>query len=139
MKPLPNPGRFNRDDGIVSVKLDRDSGVRQLPRRYLDEGHVAYGYALTAHKAQGITTDRTFTVVTSATDREWIYVALSRGRSANTLYITTCEPTDPECTHIFHRDERDVVAVSGSRIGRSSAQVAAIDQRPLAAGISLGG
>jgi hypothetical protein len=37
---------------------------------YLEDGHVDYGYALTGHKAQGVTTDRTFTVVDDGTDRE---------------------------------------------------------------------
>jgi hypothetical protein len=111
----------------VMVRLDRDPHTRQLPGWFLDEGHVDYGYALTAHKAQGITTDRTFTVITGATDREWTYVAMSRGRLANTLYVTTPEPSDEPCSHLTHRDRRVALEALAGSIGRSSAQVGAVD------------
>ncbi|MFQ5948877.1 MAG: MobF family relaxase, partial [Acidimicrobiia bacterium] len=50
------------DGQSLTVRLDRDPDTRQLPAWYLDQGHIDYGYALTGHKAQGITTGRTFTV-----------------------------------------------------------------------------
>ena len=76
------------DHGTLTVRLDRDPETRDLPVWYLDQGHVDYGYALTGHKAQGVTTDRTFVIVDGTTDREWAYVAMSRGRQTNTLYLT---------------------------------------------------
>ncbi len=118
----------NPEAGTVTVELDRDPATRALPAWYLEEGHVDYGYALTGHKAQGVTTGRTFTVITGATDREWAYVALSRGRQANTLYLADPQPGDEHCTHLTHPDRRDTLDRLTASLGRSSAQLAAIDQ-----------
>ena len=76
----------------LTVRLDRDPETRDLPVWYLEQGHVDYGYAMTGHKAQGVTTDRTFVIVDGTTDREWAYVAMSRGRQTNTLYLANPEP-----------------------------------------------
>jgi hypothetical protein len=89
-----------------------------------------YGCALTAHKAQGITTDRTFTVITGATEREWAYVALSRGRDANTLYLASPEAGDEDCTHLTHQKRQAEANVSPVMFARSAAQIAAIEQEP---------
>ena len=48
------------DHETLTVRLDRDPETRELPGWYLDQDHVDYGYALTGHKAQGVTTARTF-------------------------------------------------------------------------------
>ena len=53
----------------LTVRLDRDPETRSLPAWYLDRD-VDYGYAMTGHKAQGVTTDRTFVVVDGTTDRQ---------------------------------------------------------------------
>ncbi|MFV9672503.1 MAG: MobF family relaxase, partial [Acidimicrobiia bacterium] len=118
----------NTDTGGLTVRLDRDPETRVLPAWYLDDGHVDYGYALTGHKAQGVTTSRTFTVITAGTDREWAYVALSRGREANTLYLANPEPHGEECTHLTHPAGRDPVDALVASLDRSGAQTAAIDQ-----------
>lgn len=68
------------------VATDAGPTVR-LPARYLDAGHVAHGYAVTAHKAQGATVDRAMLLGTDAVYRELGYVGMSRGRLANTLYV----------------------------------------------------
>jgi hypothetical protein len=116
--------------GTVTVRLDRDPETRELPSWYLAEGNVGYGYALTAHKAQGITTDRTFTVITGTTDREWTYVALSRGRHANTLYLTPPDPGHEQCSHLTHQPQRAGVEGTPTIFARSKAQIAAIEQEP---------
>ena len=115
------------DHGTLTVRLDRDPETRELPSWYLEEGHVDYGYALTGHKAQGVTTGRTFTVIAGGTDREWAYVAMSRGRQANTLYLADPEPDDEQCTHLTHEDRRNALDALTQSLGRSSAHVAAID------------
>jgi len=112
----------------LTVRLDRDSDTRTLPDWYLDEGHLDHGYALTGHKAQGITVDRTFTVIGTAASREWGYVALSRGRQANTLYLTHLNHPE-QCDHVPHTDQalesNDVSRI----IGRSRIHTAAIDHQ----------
>jgi ATP-dependent exoDNAse (exonuclease V) alpha subunit len=56
--------------------------------------HLDHGYATTCHKAQGATVDVALLYGTAALTREAGYVALSRGRTANHLYVPddTCEP-----------------------------------------------
>jgi ATP-dependent exoDNAse (exonuclease V) alpha subunit len=111
----------------LTVQLDRDPETRELPVWYLEQGHVDYGYALTGHKAQGVTTDRTFVVVDGTTDREWAYVAMSRGRQTNTLYLTNPEPADEQCTHLTHQGQPDALDRLTATLNRGSAQIAAID------------
>ncbi|MCH8972446.1 MAG: AAA family ATPase, partial [Acidobacteria bacterium] len=115
------------DHGRLTVRLDRDPETRELPSWYLDGDHVDYGYALTGHKAQGVTTGRTFTVIAGGADREWAYVALSRGRQANTLYLANPEHADEGCTHLTHPDRREAFDALTTSLHRSSAQTAAID------------
>ena len=54
---------------------------------YVHEGHLQHGYATTAHKAQGVTVDRTLVLGSDVMYREWTYVAMSRGREPNALYL----------------------------------------------------
>jgi AAA domain len=81
-------------DGSVSVQR-QDRGSRTgasrrviLPVGYVTE-HLQLGYASTIHGAQGATVDTTHTVLTRAESRQALYVALSRGRAANHLYLAT--------------------------------------------------
>ena len=64
-----------------------DGDTLVLPAQYLDDGHVTHGYAITGHKAQGLTVDHTFVLGSDALYREWGYVAMSRGRHTNRLYL----------------------------------------------------
>jgi hypothetical protein len=50
------------------------------------ERHLDYAYALTAYKAQGLTTDRTFSLGDDGMSAEMGYTTLSRGRVGNDLY-----------------------------------------------------
>jgi conjugative relaxase-like TrwC/TraI family protein len=118
----------DQENRSLAVRLDRDPEARELPGWYLEQGHVDYGYAMTGHKAQGVTTDRTFVVVDGATDREWAYVAMSRGRQDNTLYLANPEPADEQCTHLTHQDSHDSLEGLIAALNRTSAQAAAIDQ-----------
>lgn len=49
--------------------------------------HLDHGYAMTCHKAQGATVDTALLYGTGALSREAGYVALSRGRTGNHLYV----------------------------------------------------
>ncbi|GAA4064992.1 hypothetical protein GCM10023065_15780 [Microbacterium laevaniformans] len=55
-------------------------------------GHL--GYAVTAYRAQGITTDTAHAVVEPGTTRENLYVAMTRGRASNTAYVVVSRPDD---------------------------------------------
>jgi hypothetical protein len=71
----------------LTVRLD-DGRQLRLDRDYLRTGRLAHGYALTAHKAQGVTVDVALLWGTHALTRETGYVAMSRGRQHNHLYST---------------------------------------------------
>ncbi|MBA2768848.1 MAG: hypothetical protein H0U35_06915 [Sporichthyaceae bacterium] len=49
--------------------------------------HLDHGYAMTCHKAQGATVETALLYGAGALTREAGYVALSRGRAANHLYV----------------------------------------------------
>lgn len=75
------------DPARRAVRITDDRGGQfVLPAEYLDAGHVAHGYAITGHKAQGLTCDHTYVLGSETLYREWGYVALSRGRLTNQLY-----------------------------------------------------
>ena len=65
----------------------------QLPAEYT-ERHLELGYAVTSHRAQGMTMDTAHSVVSSGMTRENFYVAMTRGRAANTAYVAVDRPDD---------------------------------------------
>jgi conjugative relaxase-like TrwC/TraI family protein len=88
-----------RADGTVVVeRLDpRRRGRAVLPAAYVEQ-HVDLGYAVTAHRAQGITVDTAHVVVTPSSTRENLYVAMSRGRESNIAYVALDQPDDSHTT-----------------------------------------
>ncbi len=72
--------------GKLTIRTD---GGRQvtLPVSYLSAGHLTHAYAMTGHKAQGMTTARCFALGDDTLYKEWGYTALSRGRKENRLYL----------------------------------------------------
>ncbi|MGX5695110.1 MobF family relaxase [Agromyces soli] len=81
-----------------------------LPPEYVT-GYVELGYAVTAHRAQGLTTDTAHVVVARGMTRENFYVAMTRGRDANTAYVALDRP-DGAHTGIRPRDDADATAQS---------------------------
>ncbi len=81
-----------------------------VPAGYVAE-HVELGYAVTAHRAQGLTTDTAHVVVARGMTRENLYVAMTRGREANTAYVALDRP-DIAHTGIRPRDYVDASAQS---------------------------
>ena len=82
-----------RDDGSLTVRRAGSRGVVMLPAGYVAE-HVELGYAVTAHRAQGITTDTAHLLADPSTTRENLYVAMTRGRDMNRMYVATDRPDD---------------------------------------------
>ncbi|WP_286929901.1 MULTISPECIES: MobF family relaxase [Aeromicrobium] len=82
------------DGSMVVRRLDRKhSGAVVLPAAYAAE-HVDLGYAITAHRAQGVTVDTAHVVVSDSTRRESLYVAMTRGRDHNHAYVVTVAADD---------------------------------------------
>ena len=102
----------------------------RLPADYVAE-HVQLGYATTVHGAQGVTADTAHTVAAGAESRQQLYVALTRGRQANHLYLNAAMDGDehsiitPAATHpetalnileqILARDEAQPSATTSAR------------------------
>jgi conjugative relaxase-like TrwC/TraI family protein len=63
-------------------------GTRHIASGYAEAGHLEYGYAITAHRAQGATVDRAFVLGSDELYREWGYTALSRHRQDSRFYVT---------------------------------------------------
>ena len=122
------------DPATRSLTLDVAGEEVRLDSRFLDERTehgdptLQHGYAITAHIAQGVTVDRAFVLVGDGVTRESTYVALSRGRHSNHLYLARDQdhareefaPSDP------HR--RDPVACLAAALATSSAQALAVDE-----------
>ena len=87
------------DPAQRTMRIRTTAGTRTLPADYLDNDHVAHGYAITIHKAQGATVDVSLVLGTDDLYRQAGYVALSRGRATNTLYTVAAADIDPDLTH----------------------------------------
>jgi len=66
-----------------------DDGHRvELPDQSVRDVRLDHGYAITAHRAQGITVDRAFVLGSDELYREWGYTALSRHRDEARFYVS---------------------------------------------------
>ena len=70
-----------------SITVDRGGESIELSATYLDAGHLDHAYAITAHRAQGATVDRTFVLGSDELYREWGYTALTRHREEARFYV----------------------------------------------------
>ena len=119
-----------RESGALDV-IHHDTGRHiTLPADYVAE-HVSLGYASTVHGAQGITADTCYTVATGEESRQLLYVAMTRGRHANHVHLTTAGDGDEHAvitrdallpptavdilTRVLARDDAPVSAASQAR------------------------
>ncbi len=110
---------IDRDHHVVHVALP-DSEPIVLPFGYLAAGHLTHAYAMTIHKAQGMTTGRTLLLGDDTLTRELAYVALSRGRGRNDLYLAVDDHRaaarhHPEAVREPDHAVRDAVRQSGAK------------------------
>lgn len=110
------------------VVRDRSAVNRRVSFSYAAE-HLAYGYALTGHAAQGVTVDRAFVLFPDqGALREWGYVACTRARLQTRLYLADRDGLEPETplheSHPTAAPERTTRALE-----RSSVEPLALDQR----------
>ena len=88
------------DDGTLTIRKPgyRFGGSILLPAAYVAE-HVDLGYAVTAYRAQGTTTDTAHVLVEPTSTRETFYVAMTRGRHSNHAYVTLDRADDHTQPH----------------------------------------
>jgi DNA primase catalytic core len=146
---VKNGDRWNvtavHDDGALAVAHSLTGRLVTLPADYV-AAHVQLGYATTVHGAQGVTADTAHTVTTGDESRQQLYVALTRGRDANHLYLVTAMDGDehsvitPAATHphtaanvleqVLARDEAQTSATTArEQAGDIAAQLATADAR----------
>lgn len=145
-----------RESGALAVVHLRTGLGITLPADYVC-GHVTLGYATTVHGAQGITADASFTVAAGSETRQLLYVALTRGRSDNHVYLATATDGDPHSavtreallpltaidilTRVLNRDGSPVSATSaGCASGDPAARLGdAVDRYVDALGVAAPG
>jgi len=101
-------------DGSLTVVHDQLGNTITLPADYVSKT-VQLGYATTVHGAQGITTGTCHVVLTGDEDRNLLYVALSRGKFANHLYLNVAGDGDP---HNLIRPEALIPPTAFDRIAQ---------------------
>ena len=118
------------DSGALQVTHLRTKRHITLPPSYVT-ANVELGYACTIHAAQGVTADTCHTVATGEESRQLFYVAMTRGRGGNHVYLTTAGDGDPHAiitreallpptavdilTRILARDDAPVSATSSAQ------------------------
>lgn len=75
-----------RDDGSAIGYSHSSGGQITLDPEYLSTS-TELGYATTAHRSQGVTTDTSHAVANTGLSRELFYVAMTRGREENHAYV----------------------------------------------------
>jgi hypothetical protein len=132
-------GVVNGDRGVVTGvdpelgRLAVDLGGRpvSLPRAFLEQPtrhggrSLMHGYALTVHLAQGMTCDRTFVLAGDQLTREAGYVALSRGRQSNRLYVLDSPESERDEFAPAGPSRQDPVRALVESLGRSRRQTMA--------------
>jgi hypothetical protein len=80
--------------GGLTVRHTRNGRTVTLPAAYVQTS-VELGYATTVHIAQGVTADTMHGIVTGEESRQQLYTMITRGRSANHIYLSVVGDGDP--------------------------------------------
>jgi len=123
-------------DQSVTVSHHAGHGQVVLPAGYAAE-QVALAYAVTVHKAQGVTVDAAVAVVDEHTRAEGLYVAMTRGRSSNVALAVT-DNDDPD-RHHRPPEPRTALDVLTAAMARTGTELSATEtlRRELARSESL--
>jgi conjugative relaxase-like TrwC/TraI family protein len=81
-------------EGDLTVRHTRSHHAVRLPADYVRES-TGLGYATTIHTAQGISADTMHGLATGLESRQQLYTMLTRGRTANHLYLQVVGDGDP--------------------------------------------
>lgn len=76
-------------DGSLRV-IAPDRSVVDLDPGYATD-HVQLGYASTVHRSQGVTVDTAHAILDASADRSAAYVAMTRGRARNNMWLVVEE------------------------------------------------
>ncbi|MHB1536500.1 MAG: MobF family relaxase, partial [Acidimicrobiales bacterium] len=87
-------------EGTITFRPDRADTEITLPADYLAAGRLSHAWAITIHKAQGLTVDEAFVLGTERLYREAGYVALSRATQATRWYQVAPAGLSPYGTEI---------------------------------------
>lgn len=117
--------------GVVGTTGSASQVPVRLPPDYVAD-HVDLAYATTTHRAQGITVDRAHVLAHSGMTRENLYVAMSRGRDTNHLYVAV-DTLDPDCDHLpdphADLDAHDILRTVLTTTGAEQSATATITAR----------
>jgi hypothetical protein len=122
---------INPDNNRLLARRLDDNTLGGFVGDYVRE-HITYGYAVSVHSAQGITADTTHAVLSEAAGRALTYVAMSRGRDANTAYIYA-HTAEHEYRHEPARTVHVVQRGSGHRAGQLLRAIVANNEQPVTA------
>ncbi len=90
-----------RNDGALDVTSLDGRGRATLPADYTAaDDQLSYGYGSTVHRAQGCTVDQAIFIADEGASRNLLYVAASRGRERNDIWLTQegSQPTSDSTT-----------------------------------------
>jgi hypothetical protein len=87
--------------GGLKVRHVRKGRIVTLPADYV-RAATGLGYATTVHTAQGVTADTMHGVVTGGESRQQLYTMLTRGRTANHVYVSVVGDGDPHDVTSLH-------------------------------------
>ena len=114
-------------NGRLTVQHNTHRRIVTLPADYVAES-TELGYATTVHSAQGVTADAMHGLATGSESRQQLYTMITRGRTANHIYLVNVGDGDPHSlvdpdtvipptptdllTRILTRDEAPVSATT---------------------------
>ena len=116
-------------DGRLTVKHVDHDGTLELPADYV-RTNTELGYASTVHRSQGITVDTAHAVTAPSMNRAGLYVALTRGRSENRVYVSLDHAVgiDTEGSHLDEIEERSARRMLEDILDRDNGHRAAITE-----------
>jgi hypothetical protein len=95
----------------------------------LGQRDLDHGYALTVHRAQGLTADTAHLVLTPGSSREALYVGMTRGRDTNHAWVsTTPTPGDGHDTPALHQKPPHPLDVLKQTLATTSTEPSATEQ-----------
>lgn len=103
---------IRQQHGSAVIQLDQSNKCVFVP---LNNEHVRLGYAVTTHKSQGATTQRTFVLFSdSMQSRESTYVQVSRAREFTKLFLTREQAGDADLKEAVRAMERSQAKMNAS-------------------------